>query len=164
MATKRFNRLDKQHRTLAYEACEFVVDKLMPRLKHKLEIRFQGDPELTEREGIHGDCVYTEWTPGPPRDFVIRIDTSLDPLEFLTCVMHEMVHVKQWARNEMRLYERGPFGMVRWHKEKIDEKNLDYYDLPWEIEAHGREQGLCVQFLTTREDIQTLINEMIEAI
>jgi hypothetical protein len=36
--------------------------------------------------------------------------------------------------------------LVNWHGKRIDRKNMDYYDLPWEIEAYGREVGLFVRW------------------
>jgi len=58
-------------------------------------------------------------------------------------VCHEMVHVKQYARGE--LYESSAQNKHRWQGKWIN-KDPDYWDQPWEIEAHGRETGLFVRW------------------
>ena len=55
-----------------------------------------------------------------------------------------MVHVKQWAKNEM--YEYMEPHMVRFKGEKIHLEETDYWDYPWEIEAYGKQLGLFVRF------------------
>ena len=60
---------------------------------------------------------------------------------------HEMVHVKQFARNE--LYETSAKQGSRWRGEWFSPRQKcvkDYWDQPWEIEAHGRECGLFVRW------------------
>jgi hypothetical protein len=52
-------------------------------------------------------------------------------------VAHEMVHVKQYAKGE--LTEQS------WQGKLINPKQ-EYWDQPWEIEAHGREVGLFIQW------------------
>ena len=58
-----------------------------------------------------------------------------------------MVHVKQFARNE--LYEPSAKQGSRWKGEWLSPRQKcvkDYWDQPWEIEAHGRECGLFVRW------------------
>ena len=67
-----------------------------------------------------------------------------------------MVHIKQWAKNEM--YEYAAPGKVRFMKTKYDMNDLNYWDFPWEIEAFGKQLGLFVRFcekmgLGKREDM-----------
>ena len=38
--------------------------------------------------------------------------------------------------------------MVRWQGERFDPEDMDYWELPYEIEAYGREKGLYVKFMT----------------
>jgi len=54
------------------------------------------------------------------------------------------VHVKQIARTELVELIRTPY--FRFHKGYYH-KNTDYFDKPWEIEAHGREEGLVIRWL-----------------
>ncbi len=63
----------------------------------------------------------------------------------LITLAHEMVHVKQWAKDEMYEYYNTP-NMVRFKGEKMYQNEVDYWDYPWEIEAFGRQLGLFVRF------------------
>ena len=64
------------------------------------------------------------------RTFTIEINKDIGIKELVTTVCHEMVHVKQYARNEMtdELIESGH---AVWKGRKIHPKT-GYYDLPWE--------------------------------
>lgn len=163
MTAKRYNKLSTVHRQLAFEAVDFFVDKMMPRLRNKLTIRIKGDTELLQREGIYADCVDDDddYENRNPRSFVIRVDTTVSLERFLATIMHELVHVKQFARGELRYVERG-VGTHRWQSKSLDANKLDYYDLPWEIEAHGREKGLTVQFLTKNPEWWEMVGDIQE--
>jgi hypothetical protein len=54
-----------------------------------------------------------------------------------------MVHVKQYARGELYVGARN--AKHRWQGKWMSE-NVNYWDHPWEIEAHGRESGLFIQY------------------
>jgi hypothetical protein len=56
-----------------------------------------------------------------------------------------MVHVKQYAKGELKDYLR--VNKCKWKGKIIDSDAVDYWDHPWEIEAHGREKGLYVKYL-----------------
>jgi hypothetical protein len=54
-----------------------------------------------------------------------------------------MVHVKQYARNEMT-DECVQYGAATWKGRKVNPKTT-YYDLPWEKEAYKLQDGLALQ-------------------
>jgi hypothetical protein len=56
-----------------------------------------------------------------------------------------MVHVKQYARRELH-----PADDV-WMGKTYNPKKISYWDLPWEIEAHGREIGLFIRYCETHK-------------
>jgi len=69
-----------------------------------------------------------------------------------------MVHIKQWAKDEMYEYVNSP-KLVRFKGEKMHMDDIDYWDYPWEIEAYGRQLGLFVRFcedvgIANREDMK----------
>lgn len=158
VTVKRSYRLSKAQRQIAYGAIDFVVDKFMPRLKGKLYIHITGIPDLVAKEDVRGDCIFEDDNERRAREFKIRIDNTLPLAEFLQTIMHEMVHVKQWAKGEMYRLHSQKGQVYRWCGDKIKIDNYDYYDYPWEIEAHGREYGLSLQYLTklqmTMEDLK----------
>lgn len=61
---------------------------------------------------------------------------------FIKALAHEMVHVKQVVKGEMKGLDHRTIFLNK----KVNEDKVHYYDLPWEIEAHGREYGLWNQY------------------
>jgi hypothetical protein len=60
--------------------------------------------------------------------------------------MHEIVHVKQYAKGEM-VQSMKHSTLTKFHSDWIDDEKTNYYDLPWEVEAHGREKGMLVRWM-----------------
>jgi hypothetical protein len=110
---------------------EFCIKTLMPRIR-KLDITVK----LTTPKGAMGYCLELD----DNRTFEIEVDRTLSLRKLLETVAHEMVHVKQYARKEL-----SPYGSV-WCGKTYNPKKVSYWDLPWEIEAHGREVGLFVRW------------------
>jgi hypothetical protein len=80
-----------------------------------------------------------------PRRFIITVDPYLSKRTYLLAIAHEMVHVKQYATGEVRDYA-GIDTSTKWKDGFVDDTVEDYYDLPWEIDAFGRERGLYFRF------------------
>ena len=93
--------------------------------------------KLNSPKDAIGYCLETENN----RTFEIEIDRSQKLRPLLETVAHEMVHVKQFARREMHP------SMDTWYGKTYNPKKVSYWDLPWEIEAHGREVGLFVRWV-----------------
>jgi hypothetical protein len=83
-----------------------------------------------------------------PRHFIITITNKFKILRTLMLLAHEMVHLKQHAINELKY---GSDNTTIWLDKIIDEKEVNYWDLPWEIEAHGREKGLVHQWVLDKK-------------
>ena len=81
-------------------------------------------------------------TPEPdPRDFNMYIGDNVKSSDILLTVCHEMVHVKQFAFNEL---SESQAGRLVWKGETYPQTmtRSEYYNAPWEVEAYGRENGL----------------------
>ena len=125
------------------EAARFFAAQLMhARTVQKLEI----DIEVVRTLDVTGECV-SEDEHKNPRYFTIRLRQQ--PVEeMIRTLGHEMVHVKQYAKNELSKQLRLARGGIRigskWQGEFWDPKSKEdgYWDAPWEIEAYGREVGL----------------------
>lgn len=136
----------KSQRKHTESLVHFCADMLMPRLKDKLDITVRLKT-IKAKENAYGYC-----TSDPegnadradrPREFELEIHNKMPLRRVLETVAHEMVHVKQYARGE--LYEGSRVSKNRWQGRWIN-KDPDYWDQPWEIEAHGRECGLFVRW------------------
>ena len=76
-------------------------------------------------------------------EITIEIDKKMGINELVTTICHEMVHVKQYARNEMT-DECVQYGAATWKGRKVNPKTT-YYDLPWEKEAYRLQDGLALK-------------------
>jgi predicted metal-dependent hydrolase len=113
---------------------KYCVKMLMPRMK-TLEISVK----FTTPKGAMGYCLKEG-----AREYEIELDRRLRLRPLLITVAHEMVHVKQYARREMHDFVVDE-KFHKW-KDSLVPENTNYWDLPWEIEAHGRELGLFVRW------------------
>ena len=83
------------------------------------------------------------------RSFEIEIQKGLSFDEIVKTLCHEMVHVKQYARNEMTdSYWKG---QMRWRNRFID-KNTRYSKLPWEREAYRKQNTLAKSYYNSVVD------------
>jgi len=133
-----------------FDACEvfnaavFYGEKLLSRkMLESIDLRVVFVKNLEKDHQIVGDCGWEDDN-YRPREFMIRVDANMNKRRTMITLAHEMVHAKQYARGEMRDMMRREY--TRWHKEPVDTDNTNYWDLPWEIEAHGRETGLYERF------------------
>ena len=133
----------KTQKKYAISMAEYCCRMLMPKMRTlEIEIKVKdfGKDEnygyaVPLDDGIH------------PRYFEVEVNKNVRLRRFLETVAHEMVHVKQYARNE--LYESSAKKQHRWHGKWLSNRSKhvkDYWDNPWEIEAHGRECGLFIRW------------------
>jgi hypothetical protein len=92
-----------------------------------------------------------------PREFIMEVNASsnIRLRKILETVAHEMVHIKQYAKGEMKDLISRPANIRKWQGKEIDTNTISYWDLPWEIEAYGRECGLFVRWA----EENNLVNE-----
>ena len=121
----------KTQKKYARSMVKFCIKTLMPRMK-TLDITVK----LTNPNGAMGYCLELD----DNRSFEIEADKKLRLRKLLETIAHEMVHVKQYARRELHPVHN------TWCGKTYNPKTTDYWDLPWEIEAHGREVGLFVRW------------------
>lgn len=127
------------------EAAEFFAHQLMdPRMVRNLTI----DIERNRKLDVMGEVTNEDDTT-TSRWFTITLRGAKDDEDVIKTLAHEMVHVKQYAKNELSKQMRVTRGLgfrlaTKWQGEfwKPKSKEDPYWDAPWEIEAYGREVGL----------------------
>tara|TARA_E500000331_G_C16830936_1_gene529206 strand:- start:132 stop:557 length:426 start_codon:yes stop_codon:yes gene_type:complete len=123
------------------ETIEWFVDY------HQLN-RFKIDFDVVVRgmlrEGCFGGCTVMD-AQHRPRHFLIELHSGLDRYEFISTLMHELVHVKQWVLK----HKAQRYAKQLWHGKVID-RSTPYQDEPWEIEAYMTEGELTKQFIQFR--------------
>ena len=132
-------------REMAADAAHWYAMHLMPRLQNKLFVNIKLIHKLEKKEGLSGDAIWEDDSCNRPREFTIRVDSSMSPANMLMTIAHEMVHVKQYARGELKDFSRN-IKICKWKGEVLECEKINYYDLPYEIEAHGREKGLFIRW------------------
>lgn len=129
------------------EAAEFFALQLMhPKTVDNIVLDIEKDKDLE----VMGECMNDDDRTRNPRWFTITLRGHKDDEDVVQTLAHEMVHIKQYAKNEL-----GAERSLRCKGKKVQvatkwlgewwtpKKNEDeYFDSPWEIEAYGREVGL----------------------
>jgi hypothetical protein len=147
LRTKNGAVLSPFERKVTKLACMFYATKLMtPRLVNSLEITINVHNEYHKNTGYLGDAVPTDdEVTSRPKRFEINLDFQKRFKNLLISLGHEMVHVKQYAKGELKFHERG--NTVTFQKQQYTDD--EYWESPWEIEAYGREPGLWQKFKPT---------------
>lgn len=73
-----------------------------------------------------------------PKYLVMFVDSGLDMERLVLTLAHEMVHVKQYARGQIKHKLGGK--TYYWMGKPIRKQ---YYDQPWEVEAFSKERVLA---------------------
>lgn len=142
---------DRELTKLLKLAVESYADKLIsPQLAKNITVKVQ----IKDNLNAGGYCDFEDNWPYPPRDFTIEVCRTRKKIHMFIALAHEMVHLKQYAKSEMKdkLYKRK---YVTLWKGQIYE-DISYWDSPWEIEAYGLENSLVAKFLIEHDLFKTL--------
>ena len=112
---------NKFQREIAHKTVAFMIEKLMPRMK-TLDIALHIC-------NIKSDAVGFAMMTDNNRTFELEIDKKINLNNLVTTICHEMIHVKQYARNEIN-------GIDLCSKGRNIPKDTDYWNFPWEKEAY----------------------------
>lgn len=122
-------------------AAEYYASKLMSkRMIESLDVTIR---LKKVDDGNDGSCSFENFDDGV-RYFDIEIDENNSERQILLNLAHEMVHVKQFALGELK--DGFKPATTVWQGITVSDEQVDYWDAPWEIEAHGREKGLFTRF------------------
>lgn len=128
------HRARKKH---CFNVINWFLEKYLPR--HQLDIMVHHRGLL--RDGGYGFCT-VEDCDHRPRAFLIEIHNYLTVEDYLQTILHEMWHVYQHVRGDLR--DKGPLRLWK----GVDYSEVDYDDLPWEKEAFQMEAELFQMYLT----------------
>lgn len=93
-------------------------------------------PGFAKEMGMNGAACLVE-----DKVVAVAIDSRLSMEQMLITLAHEMVHVKQHAKGQLksRITRRGKV-VVSWMGRDY---NTHYFDSPWELEAFSRERVMA---------------------
>ncbi len=134
------------------EASEFFARCLMDkRMVDNIEL----DIELDSKLDVQGAAINEDGT-RRSRYFTIQLRNGRGD-DLIQTLAHEMVHVKQHAKNELvKDYgtARGGYRLESVWMGKVWRPKAGedcYFDSPWEVEAYGREVGLMHRWVKHKE-------------
>ena len=127
----------KLFRPYVKRAAIFYAKELFkPRALENLVVKIK----FNEKLDAYGYASATEFSSSnKPRQFEIELHPGIGAYDILKTLAHEMVHVKQYIAGDVNMK------LTRWKGTRVDD--VDYWEQPWEIEAHGIEVGLFTKFV-----------------
>jgi hypothetical protein len=133
----------------------FTLKKFFSKyMRDRLDIEIYFKKGLFESDRQYGNCTWED-VRHRPRIFTIEIEPDQPIKLLLNTIAHELVHVKQWAKGEFAELRNAskdkPEPVYKFIGKKFDTAKIDYWDHPWEIEAHGRAIGIVVQWCKKNE-------------
>lgn len=132
-------KLTKSQETMIQSAASHALDFLVSkRMKNTLEITITVEKDLIYATNVWGDMMVDDESRSP-KLFEVRLNYSgTKSFGILIKVLcHELVHVSQFATRRLR--NLACFGQVGFLNRRYDTYDIDYYERPWEIEAHDLE-------------------------
>jgi hypothetical protein len=126
--------------------CEDVVcwfvSKHLPKHKLQIEVLHRG----LKRECALGYCDIAEGS-YRPRSFLIEMDTHLDKQTYIRVLLHELYHMLQWVRGELKLKAS------KMHFKGECVEDLQYWEQPHEIFAHWNERILYGEYIEYKKNL-----------
>lgn len=145
--------LDADRLRLLKDFIAWTATKMFSKIERDVEVVLILDSKLFLNTKTYGLSVWED-RHYRGRVFILEIDTTFKFITVLHTIAHEMVHVKQWASGEYYPVLNSEETYV-FNKKKYDATTMDYWDLPWEVEAHGRSIGLLVQWMKANDMMTT---------
>ena len=141
--------------TLLEKSTEYYAKKMMRSdLCRNIELEIIVTKDLAKKEGvkqIYGYCHITDDRMSRPREFEIELDAKKRVTKMLLTLAHEMTHLKQFARLQLRNYDNGS---TKWKGETVGrkrEKKIGHRQLPWEVEAYKKEKELFLDLVNNTD-------------
>lgn len=148
----------KLSRKEAVLAAEFFYAIIVPNKRSRRAIRVVIHFTDTMKDDGQTRCMMGHERGRNPKAFCIKIKNKLSRPKQLQTLAHELVHVKQFAKNELRYSEkRQGQTFTEWKRSRVNESKRDYYLWPWEIEAFGMEYGLYKKYTMFLKDSHNLV-------
>ena len=146
------------------DASEFFALSMMRKdLVENIDLDIVLAKDLAKKEGItgsiYGYCNILDDRLSRPREFQIELCTSKRITKLLLTLAHEMTHLKQFARGQLRNFENGSTTWCGKTFGTKKEKKIGHYNLPWEEEAYEQELDLFIDLVNTTDILDDYIDK-----
>lgn len=135
--------LAKQKKKLISELIEFCLKKFLNETCIKL---LDIEIEVRNSDLVSGNLAELH-TGDDEFSFTIEIGNRQKFGRIMMSIAHECVHIKQYINGELEDIENDK---VLYLQKEYNTNEVDYWDHPWEIEAHGREHGLLLKYVEAK--------------
>lgn len=134
---------DKKFRPFVNRAVAFYGKEL---IKKSINVNVNVHVRFNSKINAWGYASVEEFnTMNKPRGFLLEVHPGIGAKHILETLAHEMIHIKQFIFGELSE------DLSVWCGTYVDTTVVDYYVLPWEIEAYGREVGLFTKFVVQEQ-------------
>ena len=120
----------KKQRQMVEDVVSYMIQRQMPRMR-TLDIHVT----IKKIDDAHGYC-HSESN----REFEIEVDKRLQKNQFISTVIHEMVHVWQYATKQLTQKGCNEF----WRGK--DYTDISYSKQPWERQAYRMEESILKEY------------------
>lgn len=104
--------------------------------KSRYSLKIHTISGLAKHDKINGSVMYLG-----NKQLLLSLESSLSSDKLLQTLAHEMVHVKQYAKGQLKVvYPKRGNPYFSWLGKKV---KSNYYESPWELEAFSRERILA---------------------
>ena len=135
------------------DGARWCLSRLLCERSSAIDLRIQTIKNLkrSTRRGDGGAGIFGSSRPMRhgrfPKSFCIELDTSYGRAQVFRTLFHELVHVRQYATNQLYDY---PDGMTRWKRMRMrdreDVTKIEHKRKPWEHEAYKLETSLYAEW------------------
>lgn len=148
--TIKGRHFNKERRSIIVDLANWCGHKLLnPQLNKYVNLTIHIiSPATYHKCGTYAQTDFYDYDKSKPRNFIITMTSRYGILRSSAILAHEMVHVNQYASGTLGFCKKT--NLTKWNGQLYDESKYSYWDLPWEIEAFGREKGLVYQWAKER--------------
>lgn len=90
-------------------------------------------------KNLWGLCAPLDYDEKYHREFEMFVDPNISKFKQIITIAHEMVHIMQYAKNQLKLLHGDDY---RWMGKKVTIPDKHYKKMPWEMEANRSERYL----------------------
>lgn len=125
------------------KAVRFYGKKILgARLANTLQVKVHVRKSVCN-SNTKGQVFVEDLKPRYAKKFRIQLNDNYDMQTLLQTLSHEMVHVRQFSRNQLTFKD----GNVQWNGNDLGKfADQDYWSSPWEVEARAEEETYYKQF------------------
>lgn len=94
---------------------------------------------------LMADCFGLDEPPYNEFEITIYLDSSVDEETYLRSLAHELIHVKQYTKGELKEYSSA--SVLKFMGLFYNSTRIPYLEQPWEIEAYIKEKELYNEYI-----------------